>query len=394
MNLPLRPIAIPLASLALVITMGAASASPKHWNGHHSHNSSRSTITDIVSRSGGEFDNNNFDFDILLQAVTDADLADALADRDANLTLLAPSDKAFIRLAQDLGYGGDDEAGSYDAIVAALTSLGNGNPIPVLQNVLLYHVVPERARVRNLAHRDSIDTLLEGSTITPDRLRLVDNEPDLRNARFVRPANRRAANGFVHAINRVLLPIDIPGNTVTPKTSITEIVAASGGVYDGDDRDYDILLNAVIAADLADALSDPKADLTVFAPTDRAFIRLARDLGYRGRDESGAFDAIVAALDELSGGAPIPLLTNILLYHVSAGSKTLKEVTDAKSVDTLLVDASFSSFGTFLIDKAPRLRAPNMISSASNIRATNGIVHTINRVLVPLDVAPTRRYRH
>ncbi|MFK7995832.1 MAG: fasciclin domain-containing protein [Granulosicoccus sp.] len=391
---PNRKLTIPLAAIALVTTMGAAHATSNHWYGHHGHDSSRGTITEIVSSSGDEFDNNDFDFDILLQAVKDAGLADALSDRDSDLTLLAPFDKAFIRLAQDLGYGGDDEAGSYDTIVAALTGLGNGDPIPVLRIVLLYHVVPERARARNLSYRDSIATLLEGGTITPDRWRLIDNEPDIRNAVFVRPANRRAANGYIHTINRVMLPVDIPGNTISPTATIAEIVSASAGEFDRNRRDFDILLNAVIAADLVGALSDPAADLTVFAPTDRAFLRLARDLGYRGYSESGAFDAIVAALDELSGGDPISLLTDILLYHVSPGSKTLKEVTDAESVDTLLADATFESFGTFLVDNAPKLRAPNMLSSASNIRATNGIVHTINRVLVPVDIAPSRRYWH
>ncbi|MFK8081486.1 MAG: fasciclin domain-containing protein [Granulosicoccus sp.] len=386
-------IAVPLVSLALITANGAAYASSKSWGSFFS-TYWGSTITDIVSRSGDEFDNNNFDFDILLQAVTDADLADALANRDADLTLLAPSDKAFIRLAQDLGYGGDDEAGSYDTIVAALTGLGNGDPIPVLQDILLYHVVPKRARVSKLIYRDSIDTLLQGATITPDYFRLIDNEPDVKNPRFVRPANVRAANGYVHAINRVLLPIDIPGNTVEATDTITEIVAASGGVYDHNTNDYDILLNAVLAANLADALSDTKTDFTVFAPTDKAFIRLARDLGYSGYDEQGAFDAIVAALDDLSGGDPIALLTDILLYHVSPGSKSLKEVTDAESIDTLLAESSFTSFGIFLIDNAPKLRAPRMVSRESNIRATNGVVHTINRVLIPLDVEPVRRYKH
>ena len=64
--------------------------------------------------------------------------------------------------------------------------------------------------------------------------------------------------------------------------TITEIVAASGGKFDKNDRDFDILLNAVLAAELDGALADPNADLTVFAPNDRSFIRLAQSLGYRG----------------------------------------------------------------------------------------------------------------
>ncbi|MBT8081689.1 MAG: fasciclin domain-containing protein, partial [Gammaproteobacteria bacterium] len=98
--------------------------------------------------------------------------------------------------------------------------------------------------------------------------------------------------------------------------TITGIVAASGGEFDDNERDFDILLNAVIAADLAGALDNPDADLTVFAPNDRSFMRLARNLGYKGGNEGKAYDFIVAALTDLSGGDPIPLLKNILLYHV------------------------------------------------------------------------------
>ena len=101
-------------------------------------------------------------------------------------------------------------------------------------------------------------------------------------------------------------------------------------------NDFDILLNAVLAAGLEGALADPNADLTVFAPNDRAFIRLARDLGFKGYSEEGAFNTIVAALTNLGGGDPIPVLTNVLLYHVSAGSKSASQVVNSGGIDTLL----------------------------------------------------------
>ncbi len=66
--------------------------------------------------------------------------------------------------------------------------------------------------------------------------------------------------------------------------TIVDIVSQSGGTFDTDYFDYDILLNAVITAELVDALADDTADLTVFAPNDLAFVRLARDLGYTGID--------------------------------------------------------------------------------------------------------------
>jgi uncharacterized surface protein with fasciclin (FAS1) repeats len=50
--------------------------------------------------------------------------------------------------------------------------------------------------------------------------------------------------------------------------SIAAAVAASGGTFDRNRNDFDILLTAVQAAGLVNALGDPAANLTVFAPTD------------------------------------------------------------------------------------------------------------------------------
>lgn len=63
-----------------------------------------------------------------------------------------------------------------------------------------------------------------------------------------------------------VLVLAFPAQAVKAQT-ITEIVAASGDGFDRNPFDYDILLTAVGAAGLADALNNPKDDLTVFAPT-------------------------------------------------------------------------------------------------------------------------------
>ena len=167
------------------------------------------TITQIVARSGGTFDSNPFDYDMLLNAVLAADLAEALNNPNDNLTLFAPNDLAFIRLARDLGYDGFDEEGAFGFIVEALTDIGGGNPIPVLTNVLLYHVAPERLGAISVLFSSEIDTLLDGAVIRPFFFTLRDNEPDLRDPNVFIPFNVRASNGVVHTINRVLIPVDL-----------------------------------------------------------------------------------------------------------------------------------------------------------------------------------------
>ncbi|MEM1242712.1 MAG: fasciclin domain-containing protein [Cyanobacteria bacterium P01_H01_bin.26] len=346
------------------------------------------TISGIVATSGDGFDNNNQDFDILLRALQTAELVDALNDPAADLTVFAPTDAAFVALAQDFGFDGSDEAGAFDAIVGALTDLGNGDPLPVLTDVLLYHVSPGAKNQAQLRSEGAVTTLLNNASFTVVGQELVDGEPDLLNPTFVEELVDIAAdNGTVQGIDRVLIPLDIPDGEPSPPPvlpTVAGIVAASGDGFDSNDQDFDILLHAVQTAGLVGALDDSTADLTVFAPTDAAFVALAQDLGYRGVDEAGAFDAIAAALTEL--GDPIPLLTDILLYHVSPTAKSQAQLQVDGTVTTLLADASFGVDGEELIDNEPDLLNPSFIEELANVTAANGVVQGIDRVLIPLDI--------
>ena len=326
------------------------------------------------------------DFQLLVRALSAANLVHTVRDLD-DITVFAPTDAAFTQLAVDLGYSDDtsDEDAVFAFIVQSLTELSpTHDPIPLLTDILLYHVSADAKTASEIDALDQVETFLTDATFKAAGPILVDNEPDVANPTIVIP-DIDASNGVIQAIDRVLLPIDIPGNEgPAPTDTLTGIVAASGGVFDNNNADFDILLNAVQAAGLAGALDDPHADLTVFAPTDAAFIDLAQTLGFEGHDEGEAFAYIVEALTLLSGGGdPIPLLTDILLYHVAPGSLNSDDVLTADHIATLL-GANIGVDGFSLVDNDPDLEDPQLIET--DIEATNGIAHVIDGVLIPADI--------
>ncbi|MEM7678680.1 MAG: fasciclin domain-containing protein, partial [Myxococcota bacterium] len=343
----------------------------------------------IVSIAAG-----NPDFSLLVRALEATDLVDTLAAAN-DITVFAPTNAAFAALAAELGFEGDpsDEDAVFGAIAEALSGLApDGDPIPLLTDVLLYHVSGGAKTAAEIDAAEVIETL-QGATFATEGAELIDNEPDIENPEIV-ASDILASNGTLQVLDRVLLPIDIPGNDATPDPepepdpeptlTLTGIVAESGGEFDQNDADFDILLNAVTAAGLADALADPEADLTVFAPTDAAFIKLAQTFGFKGEGEGAAFDYIVDALTLLSGGAdPIPLLTDVLLYHVAPTSLESGEVLASATIETLL-GVEIGVDGLTLVDKDPDVADPTLI--ATDIEATNGIAHVIDGVLLPADL--------
>lgn len=329
------------------------------------------------------------DFNILVLALQTAGLDGVV--RDANdITVFAPTDAAFTQLAVDLGFDGDttDEGAVFGFVADALAGLAeDGNPIPLLQSILTYHVSPGAKTAADVDAADQVVTLLEGATFGSEGTELVDNEPDIENPNIVIP-DIPASNGTIQVIDRVLLPIDIPGNApANPGTdlpTLAEIVAASGGMFDQDATDFDMLLNAVQAAGLTAALDDPAAQLTVFAPNDGAFVGLSKALGYEGIDEEGAFGYLVEALALLNDGDAISLLQNVLLYHVAPGALDSSDVLAAATIPTLLTGASLGVDGASLVDADPDLANPNLI--ATDIPASNGIAHVLDGVLLPADL--------
>ena len=164
-----------------------------------------------------------------------------------------------------------------------------------------------------------------------------------------------------------------------PAGSIVDVAvkASSADGPDSNPYDYDLLIAAVTATGLAPTLADESKTFTVFAPNDRAFERLVADLsGSRPASEQAALDAILATFT-------VDQVRNVLLYHVVAGKKLSPlQVLLSRSL-TMANGGTVRPRGLVLRDETPALRDPRLLLYGLNLKATNGVIHTINRVLVP-----------
>lgn len=128
--------------------------------------------------------------------------------------------------------------------------------------------------------------------------------------------------------------------------------------------DFSLLVEAVVAADLAGALSDPNAHYTILAPTNAAFMQALQETG----------------MTKAQLFANKPLLTKILTYHVINGAAPIyqKDVRPGNvmmlSKDTLMV----TNQGKLMDENG---RSANILKT--DISASNGVVHVIDRVLLP-----------
>ena len=164
-----------------------------------------------------------------------------------------------------------------------------------------------------------------------------------------------------------------------PAGSIVDVAvkASSANGPDANPYDFDLLIAAVTATGLAPVLDDESQRFTVFAPNDRAFARLVADLsGSRPASEQATLDAVLATFSA-------DQIKNVLLYHVVAGRKLGPlQVLLAGSL-TMANGGTVKPRGLTLRDETPALRDPRLLLYGLNLQATNGVIHTIDRVLVP-----------
>lgn len=246
------------------------------------------------------------------------------------LTVFAPTDDAFRALLKEYGLSS----------IKQLTT-------DQLKMVLLYHVV--EGRVKSNALSNGFVPTLNGAAVQID----LSDGVKVNDAR-VTIANLHALNGVIHVVDKVLVP---------PTKNIVE-VAQSLPVFS-------ILVEAVIAADLAETLSTG-GPFTVFAPTNDAFVSLLAEVG------ASDLNDLIAKI----GG--IESLKSVLLYHVVSGRVYSSDLPAGPLSVTALNNQAFTIDVTLPGIKDVSGRDSGLVPSLLNVQATNGVIHVIDRVILPV----------
>jgi transforming growth factor-beta-induced protein len=137
---------------------------------------------------------------------------------------------------------------------------------------------------------------------------------------------------------------------------------------------YEILTYALSKTGLSNVLNDENSRYTLFAPSDMVFTRFLSDNGYQSIDE-----------------VPTELLRKILLNHVLAEAFEYRNLRTGyyNTAAQFVKDNYMRNLSMHIEEVNMRitLNGESMITQG-NVRATNGVIHVINRV-VPLPTIVT-----
>ena len=279
-------------------------------------------------------------FSALVAAADKAGLVPALSAASSNLTVFAPTDSAFTALATTLGFP------SATAMVTALDG-------PTLAKILQYHVLPARRSAADLVAGGATQPTLyvfEGaaSTLALNTTTGVRITDEVLTQASVSTADVPASNGVIHVIDKVLVPPGVLNLVQMAKLNPS----------------FSVLVEAVGAAGLAGTLSST-VPFTVFAPNNNAFTAALAELNLT--------KAQLLASPDLAG---------ILTYHAVAGNVRAANVMalPKPAQVTTVQGAAFTVSTTLQITDA-RARTANL--AATDVIASNGVIHVIDKVILP-----------
>jgi len=281
----------------------------------------------------------NPSFDSLVVALTRAELVSTFqGDNSGPFTVFAPTNDAFVNLLSDLNYN-------------SISEIDKG----FLTEVLTFHVVSGKVLSTDLSDGMLAKTL-QGNTFTINTsggVTIDVNSSDKMGVN-VTQADVKASNGVIHVIDAILVPDLKVG---TPSDDIIDIALAN---------DFDSLAVALTKAGLVSTFQgDDSGPFTVFAPTNQAFVDLLGALNLGS----------IAEIDDA-------LLTSVLQAHVVDGVFQQKQISNNKSISTLGgAPITFDATSGVTVSSASTTGAS--VTSGDDVWATNGVIHIINKVLVP-----------
>lgn len=289
----------------------------------------------------------NPDFSLLEGAAVQGGVAGVLSNANPNdpsgsYTVFAPNNAAFGRL----GLASEADFGLLDR--------------SFLTNTLLYHVSNG-----DLAGSSIQEGMLSGSLLGPARRFINRGNERFINGSRILATDVLADNGTVHVIDKVLL--------ATGADIVQSAIALSNAqVFRTPELSF--LVEAVVYAGLVDALTatDGSPSFTVFAPSDAAFRQLGVDLGVPLNQPSDIRNL------------PVETVTAVLLNHVIAdGGQFTSEMNEGvvgPLGGTPLRVGAYNN-GVLTIQGNGNGQGANML--IPDVQTVNGIVHVIDRVLLP-----------
>ncbi len=277
-------------------------------------------------------------------------------EASGEMTMFAPSNAAFDKLAEEMigpGKKGKD----------LLTDEYKDDVRDIIKN----HMLVGQAVKSSMSMNKSMSTSLDISatiniTIANGVLTITDGQGRVCKVTL---KDLFTGNGIVHIIDCILMPPKpMLGKSivaVAQKTpQLSSLVAALG--FASNDKDLVKLLSK-------------KGTYTVFAPTNDAFDALAAELLGAGKT---AKDLLVPANKDL--------VRAVLQYHVLGAVVKKADIPLGKPIDPLLEGKDFfkiDAVGSKVIITDGRNRTSEI--TATDILAKNGVVHLINKVILPAD---------
>jgi transforming growth factor-beta-induced protein len=283
----------------------------------------------------------NKGFNTLLAAVAKGDgVVDLLKSPSTVKTFFAPTNDAFLKAK----------------IVVATTSASD------LANVLKYHMLLTEVGSSDLP-LTAFATPAPVTSLTTSDFYLSNNNSDNKSATdsifingtsAVKDVDLQSGGSVFHSVDNVLIA---PSKTLA--TIITDSTKAKN-------PQFTELLKALKITGLIDEATDATTTLTVFAPTDEAFKKLYEDL-------------VVDNINDI----PVGTLTDVLSLHILSGRVFSTDLPRRNYTSTTLL-------GEDIIINAKDLKVKDPNSSEANLKdvnthATNGVIHKIDKVLLPLD---------